>query len=86
MGETLPGLDPVDLEALLQLIQEVIGIPFPPDRRDDLARHLRELTLAQGFQEQRDFVRWFLREAPPRQARGAACQTIDDWRDLFFSG
>ncbi|MBF0463355.1 MAG: tetratricopeptide repeat protein [Magnetococcales bacterium] len=61
--ELLVVLDQADLERLLALIQNIIGIPFPKDRLGDLARHLRDMALSLRFRDQRDFVKWFLNDA-----------------------
>ncbi|MBF0585225.1 MAG: hypothetical protein HQL80_13475 [Magnetococcales bacterium] len=84
MNESLPALEPSELESLLQLIQEVIGIPFPPERRGDLARHLREMTLTMGFKEQRDFVNWFLHEAPPAKRMDLLAKQLTIGETYFF--
>ncbi len=82
--ELLVMLDQADLAQLLLLIQDIIGIPFPKDRLGDLARHLRDMALSLRFQDQRDFVKWFLNDADHAERMELLARQLTIGETYFF--
>ena len=48
------------LEALSEFLSTHMGLFFPPERRLDLLRGIREATVAFGFEEASVFISWIM--------------------------